>query len=443
MGMKRMKFRVVLAVIAVTTVGAAGLTACGSSTTDNTASSKAGSAELSGTVTVWDFEYKSFPEYTHAINQIDAEFERQHPAVTINRVAQPYESFEALYKAAFSAHEGPDLMTMQSGASGVLYFKNGLEALNNRITPEMEKSLTQWSSVTPGYTEEGEHYGVPIGLQGYVFYYNKKLFAKAGLPAQFRPTSWEEVIEAGEKLKAAGIQPFVGGDKEGYENAWWFSVGFHTESSPQQARELANEEMPFTDDAISKAYAPMIDTQEAGLYPATRFTTPLFEQGAPSFAEEEGAIFLGLWNTAAYWAEFNPKIGERNVGMFFPPGNPAVATSASFAMAMPKFAQNQEAAWALLEFETSKRGVEVLVNVGGLMSNRRDVSYPAGAPVQERELVTASQKRPTAVEPILMVPSTVAYGAMAKEISEVLQGRTTLKSAQNSMQETAEKSRIE
>jgi len=55
---------------------------------------------------------------------------------------------------------------------------------------------------------QDKRYAVPNGTDGRVLYFNKKLFAQAGLPADWQPTSWDEVISAGEKLKALpGITP--------------------------------------------------------------------------------------------------------------------------------------------------------------------------------------------------------------------------------------------
>ncbi|MCF6476011.1 extracellular solute-binding protein [Nonomuraea sp. MG754425] len=52
---------------------------------------------------------------------------------------------------------------------------------------------------------DGKKYGLPQGTDGRVLFYNKTLFAKAGLPADWQPTSWQEIIDAGVKLKAAGV----------------------------------------------------------------------------------------------------------------------------------------------------------------------------------------------------------------------------------------------
>jgi ABC-type glycerol-3-phosphate transport system substrate-binding protein len=56
---------------------------------------------------------------------------------------------------------------------------------------------------------EGKRYGIPVGTDGRVLFFNKKLFAKAGLPTDWQPKSWDEVLQAGRQLKAKlpGVTP--------------------------------------------------------------------------------------------------------------------------------------------------------------------------------------------------------------------------------------------
>lgn len=48
---------------------------------------------------------------------------------------------------------------------------------------------------------EGERYGVPQGADGRVVYYNKELFEQAGLPVEWEPASWDDLLEASRSLK--------------------------------------------------------------------------------------------------------------------------------------------------------------------------------------------------------------------------------------------------
>ncbi len=57
-------------------------------------------------------------------------------------------------------------------------------------------------------TFEGKRYGVPQGTDGRVLFFNKKLFAKAGLPEDWQPTSWDDITAAAVSLKSLpGVTP--------------------------------------------------------------------------------------------------------------------------------------------------------------------------------------------------------------------------------------------
>jgi multiple sugar transport system substrate-binding protein len=57
-------------------------------------------------------------------------------------------------------------------------------------------------------TYEGKRYGIPQGTDGRVLFFNKKLFAKVGLPPDWQPTSWDEITAAALSLKSLpGVTP--------------------------------------------------------------------------------------------------------------------------------------------------------------------------------------------------------------------------------------------
>src|SRR6266496_691628 len=69
-----------------------------------------------------------------------------------------------------------------------------------------------WSQISKTVQQnlsyQGKLYGIPDGTDGRVIYFNKKLFAQAGLPANWQPTSWDEIISAAQALKKLpGVGP--------------------------------------------------------------------------------------------------------------------------------------------------------------------------------------------------------------------------------------------
>jgi len=86
-----------------------------------------------------------------------------------------------------------------------------LKPLTAVAGPQVD-SWDGWSQISASVQALGEYqgqrYGVPNGTDARVIFYNKKLFAQAGLPADWQPTSWQDVYDAAAKLKALpGVTP--------------------------------------------------------------------------------------------------------------------------------------------------------------------------------------------------------------------------------------------
>ena len=55
---------------------------------------------------------------------------------------------------------------------------------------------------------DGKRYGIPVGTDGRVIFFNKKLFQQVGLPADWQPTSWDDITAAAVSLKQLpGVTP--------------------------------------------------------------------------------------------------------------------------------------------------------------------------------------------------------------------------------------------
>ncbi|TYK44666.1 extracellular solute-binding protein [Actinomadura decatromicini] len=55
---------------------------------------------------------------------------------------------------------------------------------------------------------EGKRYGIPPATDGRVLFYNKRLFERAGLPAAWQPSNWQDVLSAARELKRLpGVTP--------------------------------------------------------------------------------------------------------------------------------------------------------------------------------------------------------------------------------------------
>jgi multiple sugar transport system substrate-binding protein len=69
-----------------------------------------------------------------------------------------------------------------------------------------------WSQISKAVqqnlTYKGKLYGIPNGTDGRVIFFNKTLFNQAGLPTDWQPKSWADILSAGNALKKlSGVNP--------------------------------------------------------------------------------------------------------------------------------------------------------------------------------------------------------------------------------------------
>ncbi|WP_191844647.1 extracellular solute-binding protein [Catellatospora chokoriensis] len=150
---------------------------------------------------------------------IAKEYETAHTNVKV--VIQPLENeaFKAKLTTATQAGSPPDLF--QSWGGGVL--KQQVDAgLVKDITADVQPWIGSLlpASVQP-FTIDGKIYGVPFDVGMVGFWYNKDLFAKAGVTAT--PTSWAELLTTVSTIKSKGIVPIALAGKEKWPGHFYWA----------------------------------------------------------------------------------------------------------------------------------------------------------------------------------------------------------------------------
>ncbi len=185
---------------------AVGLTACAG--TGSSSSSSQGKTAASGTIDFWS-NHPGSSRDTEL--KLIAAFEAANPGlkVKLTDAGKNYEEVAQKFNAALTGGQLPDAVLV----SDVTWFNF---ALNEQLSP-LDELLSGANLSTDDYVEslykdytfKGKHFALPYARSTPLFYYNKDLWAKAGLPDR-GPESWDELLAWGPKIKAA-----VGSDKTG------------------------------------------------------------------------------------------------------------------------------------------------------------------------------------------------------------------------------------
>ncbi|WP_438446628.1 ABC transporter substrate-binding protein [Gorillibacterium sp. sgz5001074] len=163
-------------------------------------------------VTVKIFQFKV--EIAEQMNRLKAEYEASHPGVKLEiETVGGGADYGAALKAKFAAGDAPDIFNNGGFAEREVWMEH-LEDLSGE--PWVKDVVTV---AKEPMTKDGKLYGMPLGIEGYGYVYNKDLFAKAGITDV--PKTLSQLEEAAKKLQAAGITPFANGYQE-----WWI-LGLH------------------------------------------------------------------------------------------------------------------------------------------------------------------------------------------------------------------------
>ncbi|CAN7758471.1 extracellular solute-binding protein [Ensifer adhaerens] len=105
------------------------------------------------------------------------------------------------------------------GGSDILFFDGfwipdfveaGLLKPLKAIAGDRVDSWDAWTQVPEGLqalmSYKGQRYGLATTTDTRVIYYRKDVFAKAGIPIPWQPTSWQDILDTARKLKAADAQ---------------------------------------------------------------------------------------------------------------------------------------------------------------------------------------------------------------------------------------------
>ena len=122
------------------------------------------------------------------------------------------------FTKAAAAGNVPDVQFL---FNGIYHMENVwlgyIQPLNGLVSPATIKQgggtkLSQYA----GKTYRTGFYDLAFGIQ-----YNKEHFDKAGLNADSPPKTWDQFLDAADKLKSKGYIPLGGGIKDGFLGEWW------------------------------------------------------------------------------------------------------------------------------------------------------------------------------------------------------------------------------
>lgn len=138
------------------------------------------------------------------LSQVRDDFERTHPGKKVKLV--PIQASDPDYYVKVS-----QMMRSTKTAPDVLYedsFQINSDIESGYLRP-LDRYLDSWpeweqfvdTARDAATAEDGRTYGVPSGTDTRGLWFDKRVFAKAGLPADWQPKTWDDILRAARVIK--------------------------------------------------------------------------------------------------------------------------------------------------------------------------------------------------------------------------------------------------
>ncbi len=164
----------------------------------------------------------SIPEEVALMNEAVKEYEALNPGVKVELPFLENEAFKAKLTTLLQSSDAPDVF--HSWGGGVFYEQAAAGVLRpiEGVLSQEAKDAQGTAGVSAFTAPDGHIYGVARDVSEVILWYNKALFAQAGVdPASL--ATWDGFLAAVQKLKDAGITPLAVGAKDRWPAHFWWS----------------------------------------------------------------------------------------------------------------------------------------------------------------------------------------------------------------------------
>ena len=188
----------------------------------------------------WWHIWASEPPIADTLQNLADQFMEENPDVEIVITTLENEAYKQKMGTVMQGGEPPDIF--QSWGGGVLatYAQAGLvQDLTDALLEDGWGETIAEGPLALGLVD-GKNYAVPWRSNFVGMWYNKDLFAQAGLDPENPPQTWDELLSAVETLKEAGITPITVGAGDKWPAMFWYAMLLSRTASSEEIASAAN-----------------------------------------------------------------------------------------------------------------------------------------------------------------------------------------------------------
>jgi len=344
------------ALLAVFAVAATMISGCGSD-----------SGDAANELRLWHYEGPD-SAMGKAWNEAIKEFEKTHPGVKVKFEEKGFEQIQKSAQMVLNSDEAPDLMEYNKGnaTAGLLSKQGLLTDISSEVTKRgWDKLLSPSLQTTCKYDERGvmggdKWFGVSNYAEYAMVYYNKTLFDQAGIAV---PTTFDELVSAMDKFKAAGKTPLAMGGKEYPAQQLLYQLALSkADSEWVQNLQQYSGKIDFHDDAWTYGATTFADWVKKGYIAQDSAGIDAEGMGLAFMKGEFPMMVSGSW----WYGRVQSTVKDFEWGSFLFPGSDLTLGSSGNLWVVPAKSKNKELAYDFIDITMKKANQNLLGNSGGI-----------------------------------------------------------------------------
>ena len=348
-------------------------------------------------------------------NEVKSDYEAAHPGSTVQ--LQPITADETNYYTQLTLRE------RSSAAPDIVYqdtflINQEIDAGNLAPLDQYTANWSDWSQFTDRAKnacvgQDSKNYGVLLGTDVRVLFYNKDILAKAGVQVPFAPKNWNDILSAARQVKAnvpgvdplhlvTGVSAGEGTSMQGFEMLLY---GTNDKLWDSNNKKWVTES-PGILDALN-FYKTVYQTGHLGPDPSKAISAQYNSNYALADVPSGKLAMLvdGNWVSSFYlpsgahpWAQADSVLGEALMPTENGQGSGHISLSGGWCYAITAKSQNKQQAFDLLALASNKKYQTEYDSKDGGIPVRKDVAADPvfSAPDQQvfSQAVAFTQFRP-------------------------------------------------
>jgi multiple sugar transport system substrate-binding protein len=236
-------------------------------------------------------------------NVVD-EFKKANPDINVKFNVYDHESYKKSIRNWLTS-ASPDVVFWYVATRMRQFSDAGLlDDVSSIYTDDVKKAL---GSVPVNLVStDGKQYGVPYTYYQWGLYSRGDLLEKAGVKAPI--ATWDDLLGACDKLKAAGIEPIVIGSKDLWPTAGWFDYIDMRLNGYDFHMQLMSGKIPYTDPKVKAVFGKWKELLDKGCFVKNHASVSWQESQSLLFQGKGAMMLIGNFITPNFPKDIAPSM---------------------------------------------------------------------------------------------------------------------------------------